>query len=377
MNIVKSAGKFVVYGDAVQTFKKLPPATFEVQFSKMQGFYLVSHNDLQVNEKIYGPYAKKVDKVVRTFKTLNRNMGVILSGPKGVGKSMFARQLAKVGNENDLPLILVSSALPGIESFISSIEQECIVLFDEFDKTFKKVENFNPQDTLLSLFDGVDDGKKLYVITCNNTRELSSFLLNRPGRFHYHFVIGTPSADCIREYLEDNLIDDAKHNIDKIVALSNFSVFTYDVLRAIVVELNQGYELSETLADLNIERDRAPRVKVTVVFKNGLVVTEKESCRVDITSDDDYCRWIDFEEGKLPEYCKGILGDFHLKFPLRSVVMHGNGYTVDADECILSWDSVPEDNKLVNDFIKSCVVDKVILNIVPDYYYGDVSKFLL
>lgn len=377
MNIVKSAGKFVVYGDAVQTFKKLPPATFEVQFNKMQGFYLVTHNDLQVHEKIYGPYAKKVDKVMHTFKTLNRNMGVILSGPKGVGKSMFARQLAKVGNENDLPLILVSSAIPGIESFISSIEQECIVLFDEFDKTFKKVENFNPQDTLLSLFDGVDDGKKLYVITCNNVRELSSFLLNRPGRFHYHFVIGAPSADCIREYLEDNLIDDAKHNIDKIVALSNFSVFTYDVLRAIVVELNQGYELAETLADLNIERDKAPRVKLTVVFKNGLVVTEQESCRMDITSDDIYGRWIDFEKEKLPEYCRGILDEFHIKFPLRSVVMHGNGYTVDADECILYWDNMHEDNKPVNDFIKSCVVDKVILNILPDYYYGEASKFLL
>lgn len=27
--------------------------------------------------------------------------------------------------------------------------------------------------------------------------------------------------------------------------------------------------------------------------------------------------------------------------------------------------------------VKSCVVDKVILNILPEYYYGEASKLLL
>ena len=147
-------------------------------------------------------------------------MGVILSGPKGVGKSMFARLLAEAGKKSNLPLLIVDTPAPGIEDFISSIHQECIVLFDEFEKTFKtdKDSDYSPQDNLLSLFDGIDDGKKLYIITCNDTRGLSPFLLNRPGRFHYHFMLSTPTGDEVREYMNDNLVGDARQYIDKIVA---------------------------------------------------------------------------------------------------------------------------------------------------------------
>ena len=49
---------------------------------------------------------------------------------------------------------------------------------------------------MLSLFDGLDNGKKLFVITCNEVERLNAYLLNRPGRFHYHFVDCSPPAFC-------------------------------------------------------------------------------------------------------------------------------------------------------------------------------------
>ena len=246
MNIVSAGSRFMVYGEDVQTYKILPPGAYKVEFSQMMGFSLSVHNDLLVKEKMYGNAYKKADKVMNTFNHLGRNMGVILSGPKGVGKTMFARRLAELGKNQGLPLILVDAPYPGIENFIESIEQECIVLFDEFEKTFRKAreEEGGPQERLLSLFDGIDGGKKLYVITCNRVSGLNEYFLNRPGRFHYHFILSTPTGDEVREYMEDNLNEDAKRYINNIVALSSMSAFTYDVLRAIAFELNLGNTFS-------------------------------------------------------------------------------------------------------------------------------------
>ena len=340
MNIVSAGERFMVYGEDVKTYKVLPSNTYRIEFNKMAGFYLTIHNDLIVKEKIYGPYAQKVDKVLKTFSQLDRNMGVILSGPKGVGKSMFARMLAEKGKEFNLPLLIVDEAIPGVEDFISSIEQECIVLFDEFEKSFKedKESGYNPQDSLLSLFDGIDNGKKLYVITCNETRNLSSYLLNRPGRFHYHFMMSTPTGEEIREYMEDHLNDNAKQWIDKIVALGGISAFTYDVLRAISFELNNGYSLSETMMDLNIERERYLYLNIKIHFKNGLIATSQDGINLDMFNNRYNYEWLHFEKGAIPNefirYCSAI----RIMFYTRDITTNEKGYHLDLDKVAFDWD---------------------------------------
>ena len=124
MNVVHSGDTFQIYGDALKTYDKLPVGTYDVCFQKMMGFYLTSHADLVVNEeKIYGSSPAKVEKVLRGFQAVDRNFGVILSGRKGIGKSLFARQLAVRAKDYNLPLILVSCYYPGIADFLSSIQQ--------------------------------------------------------------------------------------------------------------------------------------------------------------------------------------------------------------------------------------------------------------
>lgn len=95
MNVVHSGNTYQIYGDEVETYKELPVGTYKVDFNKFTGFTLVQHPDLLVPEqKIYGPTPQKVDKVLKSFQYTNRNFGVILSGEKGIGKSLFAKQLA-------------------------------------------------------------------------------------------------------------------------------------------------------------------------------------------------------------------------------------------------------------------------------------------
>lgn len=276
MNVVHSGNTFQIYGDALKTYDALPLGTYDVNFHKMMGFFLTSREDLVVNEeKIYGNTPAKVDKVLRSFSTVERNFGVILSGRKGIGKSLFARQLALKAKDYNLPLLVVSNYIPGIADFISSIKQEVIVLFDEFEKTFADMDECHPQEEMLSLFDGIDNGKKLFIITCNEIGKLNSYLLNRPGRFHYHFILGNPNPEEIREYMEDKLKPEYHHLIKKVIGFSISVDMTYDVLRAIAFELNNGYSFEETVMDLNIGKESTPKYTISIEMSDGCIITIK------------------------------------------------------------------------------------------------------
>lgn len=270
MNVVNSGSRFQIYGEDVKTYRELPVGSYEVEFHKMIGFYLTSRPDLMVNEKIYGDHAVRADKVMRSYSHAERNFGIILSGQKGIGKSLFARVLATKAIDANMPVIVVSSYIPGIAGFISSIQQGCVVIFDEFEKTFAKTDKWDPQTEMLSLFDGLDGGKKLFVVTCNDTSSLSSYMLNRPGRFHYHIKISNPTDVEIVEYMQDKLDKEYWSTIEQVVNFSHGVNMTYDFLRAIAFELNQGYSLKETLRDLNITDAESMKFDLTLILNNGM-----------------------------------------------------------------------------------------------------------
>ena len=379
MNIVNSGERYNIYGEEVKTYKELPVGTYQVQFSKMQGFYLTKHEDLTANEKSYGSQIKKVDKILKTFSAMSRNMGVILSGPKGIGKSMFARQLAKSGNAKGLPLIIISNNFPGIPDFISSIKQECIVLFDEFEKVYMGGDRaeVDDQDQLLPLFDGIDNGKKLYVITCNRTRNLNEYLLNRPGRFHYHLELTAPTPEEIREYLEDNLVDDAKKHIDKIIGMGATNTITYDVLRAISFELNQGYDLAETMQDLNITRDRRIKLDIRLTFSNG-IYAEFKGYDMDMLNDKNINPVLIIPTNILPFDLETNADCCRIYINAHTSDLHytNTGYSLDMDDVIWNWDS---DYKYVREavkdavaaFVESCKDPKITIKTSKSAYNWD------
>lgn len=287
MNIIKAGGLYKVYGEEIDSFDRLPVKTFRIIFNKMQGYSLMARNDLEITEeKIYGNNMYKASKVMRGYHALDRNFGVLLSGPKGIGKSLFLRILANEAIDNGLPVIIVDAAYPGIASFISSIDQDCMVVFDEFEKIFTlNEEGDNPQDELLGLFDGIDGGHKLFVVTCNDLSRVSKYMINRPGRFHYHFTMTPPTSNEVKEYMTDKLHPEYHDLIPKIVAFSSMIEMPYDYLRAIAFELNQGYSLKETMGDLNITKEDMNSFDLEMHLSNGLVY-DAYNVRLDLTSGD-------------------------------------------------------------------------------------------
>lgn len=263
MNIVNTGTNYKIFDNSVTVSEKLPNLTYKINFNQMSGFSLTATDELEVREKVYGNANHRVDKILNAFANAERNLGVILSGTKGCGKSLTARLAASRGL---YPVLLADCAYPGLGDFIMSIKQEVIVIFDEFEKHFDERNDEHGQEDLLSLFDGIDGGKKLFIITCNETYHLNEFLLNRPGRFHYLFNYSKLSDNDIHDYLADNLSD--RSIIPNVIKYSKYVDFTYDVLRAICFDLNLGYPLDETMNDLNITVGRK-NYTVVLTFANG------------------------------------------------------------------------------------------------------------
>lgn len=285
MKIVNVSDTYRIFPDDLRTFDKLPNNTFKVEFSPQSGFSLEKQDDLKPSEgKIYGNSAQKVDKIMRGFKHSNRSFGAIFSGDKGMGKSLAVQQIAEKAHESNMPVILVKDAFIGVSEFIDSIEQEALIVFDEFEKVFnEKGESYDedtntgiePQSKMLSLLDGLSRRKKLYIVTVNDMWGVSQYMVNRPGRFHYHIKFGYPTQDEISEYMKDKIPDIDKETLKKISYLSQLVNINYDSLRAISFELIEGYTLNESLEDLNIDSVANKEYVITINLKGEGVFTDE------------------------------------------------------------------------------------------------------
>lgn len=277
MHIVESGKRYRIFNNAITTYDQLPPKTYRVDYDpETRIFFLLEAHDFEIPEtKIYGQHLDKVKKVLNSMDKMNRNLGVILSGDKGIGKSLFSKCLGLKARKKGIPVILVNEYHEGIANFLEEIEQTVMILFDEYDKTFDEKKH-NCQAEMLSLFDGVSAGKKLFVITCNEIQSLSQYLINRPGRFHYHFRFLYPTADEIRDYMEDKLDKQYYDEIENVIAFSVRMNLNYDCLRSIAFELNNGLKFQEAINDLNIIRiSQYKNIKIIVEFENQATLSGK------------------------------------------------------------------------------------------------------
>ncbi len=232
----------------IKISKSLPVGTYSVG-ADMQGFYFEPMDDLTVEGKIYGDTTRKVERVMNTFNDRPNTTGIILQGEKGSGKTMFARLLSSKLLEQGVVTLVVNSPYAGepFNTLINSIEQPCVVVFDEFEKVYSS----DNQQKLLTLLDGTGNSKKLYVVTCNDIYRVSEYMKNRPGRFFYSFSYNGLSPEFVREYCEDAL--DNKSRIESVVTFSGtFSKLNFDILKAIVEEMNRYDEpVSKAIEYLN------------------------------------------------------------------------------------------------------------------------------
>lgn len=333
MRAISYGNSYEIFDDTLKTYECLPVQNYIVRFSQHKGFYLEKYPDIEIKEsKIYGVHLEKIQKVINAFEEFERNLGVILSGDKGIGKSLFAKLLSIEARKRGYPLIVVDRFILGIASYLESIEQKVMILFDEFDKTFDATnDGVPPQSTMLGLFDGISVGKKLFVITCNKLSMLNDYLINRPGRFHYHFRFNYPSPEEITTYLQDKIASKFYDEIPNVVAFSKKVNLNYDCLRTIAFELGKGNDFKDIIKDLNIVNVETVRYCVELNYKNGMKLHSSEVC-IDLFEDAVKRVYLYNDRGENIVDVSFIASDSHFDINLGTNVIRADKFSLYYDE---------------------------------------------
>jgi hypothetical protein len=226
----------------------LPAATYAVKRDK-EGFYLQIISDFELPSKLYGDCTRNSERIIQTFLDRPQSTGVFLEGEKGSGKTLLSKSISLKMLAQGAPTLVINEPHYGEEfnTFIQSINQPAVVMFDEFEKIYSnndEITGVNAQERVLTLFDGVYPTKKLFIVTCNDSWRIDKNLKNRPGRMYYMLTFDGLDTAFIREYALDNLKDASKLTGILNVA-SMFGTFNFDMLKALVEEMNRYDETAQ------------------------------------------------------------------------------------------------------------------------------------
>ena len=258
--------------------ERLPAGNYVIKQDEMTGqLYLETIDAFTLPSKMYGDCLKNTDRIVQTFLDRSASTGVMLTGEKGSGKTLLSKNISiTLARDHAVPTIVINAPWHGdkFNTFIQSIDQPCVIVFDEFEKVYDRDE----QEAILTLLDGVYPTKKLFILTCNDKYRVDYHMRNRPGRIFYMMDFVGLDVNFIREYCEDNLVD--KSQIERICNISSmFAQFNFDMLKALVEEMNRyGETPQEALRMLNVkaEFDSGTEYEISVVH-NGKPVQYRDT----------------------------------------------------------------------------------------------------
>lgn len=160
------------------------------------------------------------------------NKGLLLSGPPGVGKTQFARALAKSAR---VPLVSTSVAQWNAETYLSNTLQAirdafsqarrrapCILFIDEIDGVSDRSQlrgDFAEYWTqivnlLLEQLASVDDRRGVVVVSATNHPDKIGAAIKRAGRLDREIVIEKPDATTLARIFRHHLGEELLGGID-------------------------------------------------------------------------------------------------------------------------------------------------------------------
>ena len=263
---------------------RLPVGNYIVQENpRTRELYLTQVSGFDLPKRLYGDLSAKANRILSTYKDRDQSTGVLLAGAKGSGKTLLAKLISVRGASLGMPTIVVNRPLFGdlFGRLLQMITQPCIVLFDEFEKVFQAYDDehgihHEPQQQILTLLDGVFPSKKLFLLTCNEKKEVDGHMLNRPGRLYYLMEFAGISAEFIAEYCSDRLKNPAfLSQIQRIASV--FLEFNFDMLQALVEESNRYDEEPFSLIEmLNVKPSRDDQRFTLALKKDGKEVNSDD-----------------------------------------------------------------------------------------------------
>jgi SpoVK/Ycf46/Vps4 family AAA+-type ATPase len=209
------------------------------------------NGSLNLPEKIYQSEEdiRFKNRVLRYFENTNsQNTAVMLAGDKGTGKSITAKVIA---NESKLPIVIVDTLYPEnrLNMFFKQFTTPVCVIFDEIEKNYKTWK-------MLDFFDGVEaTTKKLVLMTCNNLKDVSEYMIDRCSRVRY---LRTYKAEDNYTYLNELINSIGVKNPEevRIFCIKNIAIPSIDNLKAFITEVktmeDEDVSLEDVLSIMNI-----------------------------------------------------------------------------------------------------------------------------
>lgn len=274
--------RYAIVNDNNMVVKNLPVGVYNMREEKKGGNIYLE----RIGDKFTFPFERFgfddefISYVVKRYAKLNKNMGVLLNGTKGCGKTCTAKELA---NELKLPVIIVPRVFDNFGEFVQKIGNSCCFFFDEFDKNCVSEYDDDSVD-LLPIFDGVRSGdvKHVFILTTNELKIDDSFI-SRPGRILYRKSYDSLPLDSISKYVEKFLVK--KEYFEEVMEqVGRMAIRSIDIIKTLIDEVN--------------DMDVAPHVAME--YLNINVVNYQLSCYLETRPDfvrDDFCL-SDFLGGK-------------------------------------------------------------------------------
>lgn len=257
MNDFIKNGDKIVNKPAGLDYELISGKIYDLLWDAWDGYtYLKENGNFNLPKKIYEIEGdtKFMDRVLAYYNsdTNNSNLGILLSGTKGTGKTMLAKRIAIKSN---LPVVVVDTSYPlkKISSFFKKINTSVCIIFDEIEKN-----EFNwPSTSLLEFLDGVQStGKNIIIMTSNDTDELNDNLFDRCSRIRYwRKYNATLNENLIKTLIKDKQIKE----VDALLStISKFKVQSFDNINCFLdeyklcLELNKDTTIEEIINEMNI-----------------------------------------------------------------------------------------------------------------------------
>ena len=203
MNILKNNGQYTFF-NSLEIEKTLTPKNYIFNYDNLGNCWLEDAEDFKIPSKVYDVNSSMRENVIKSFNGYNKNLGVLLTGNKGQGKSLNAKLLCL---ELNIPVIIVNKSIPkevNFVKFFNNIKQNYCFFVDEFEKLFsdkgmsESKADYHEQDVFLSFMDGVltNDHKVVFLLTTNES--VNEYFINRPSRVKFLKSM----MNCLKTYLK-------------------------------------------------------------------------------------------------------------------------------------------------------------------------------